>query len=211
VKHKKAQGLLILATLCWVISGGLARGHGGHGGGGHGGHGGNFHHGGFGGFYGFPYGFGFYGFGYPGFYGYGYPVYGYGYLGLYGYGGSGYGYPFPPSGYYPGPGIQGHGPFDSDAYPPSVSPNSARGLPVTVTLKVPANAEVWFNGAKTTQTGAVRQFQSPPVEPGATYEYEIRVTWPEFGQPVTQTRHVTVRAGQNVDLDFRTRIAPPQP
>ena len=210
MKHKKAQGLLILATLCWVNSGGLVRGHGGHGGGGHGGHGGNFHHGGFVGFYGFPYGYGFYGFGYPAFYGYGYPgFYGYGYPGLYGYGSAGiYGYPYPPSG-YPVPGPQG--PFDPDAHPLAPSPNGGRGLPVTVTLKVPANAEVWFNGAKTTQTGTVRQFQSPPVEPGATFEYEIRVTWQQAGQPVTQTRHVTVRAGQNVDLDFRTRIAPPQP
>lgn len=43
---------------------------------------------------------------------------------------------------------------------------------VAITLPVPANAEVWFNKDKTTQTGASRQFVSPPLSPG----HDITVT-----------------------------------
>src|SRR4051812_14539249 len=35
-----------------------------------------------------------------------------------------------------------------------------------VRVLVPADAELWFNGTKTTQGGTAREFESPPLAPG---------------------------------------------
>jgi uncharacterized protein (TIGR03000 family) len=66
---------------------------------------------------------------------------------------------------------------------------------------VPANARIWFDGDLTHQTGPVRDFESPPLQPGQTYTYNIRARWMQNGQPVTQDRTVTV-AGQRTMVDF---------
>jgi len=74
---------------------------------------------------------------------------------------------------------------------------------VEMILKVPARADVWFNGVKTDpQTKAVRHFASPALEPGWDYSYDIRVRWTENGRPVEQTRCITVRAGDRVTLNL---------
>jgi uncharacterized protein (TIGR03000 family) len=74
--------------------------------------------------------------------------------------------------------------------------------PVEVEVRVPADAEIWFDGARTRQTGKVRQFVSPPVTPGHDYTYEVRARWKEGGKEVTQTRRITVHAGELVSIAF---------
>jgi uncharacterized protein (TIGR03000 family) len=49
--------------------------------------------------------------------------------------------------------------------------------PVYLNVQVPADAEVWIDGAKTTQMGANRRFASPPLTPGKNYTYEVTATW----------------------------------
>jgi len=74
---------------------------------------------------------------------------------------------------------------------------------VEMILKVPANAEVWFNGVKTQpQTKSVRHFATPALEPGWNYSYDIRVRWTEKSRPVEQTRRIFVRAGDRVTLNL---------
>jgi uncharacterized protein (TIGR03000 family) len=187
------------------------------GGGGHGGfHGGGFHSGGFhgGGFHGgsfHPGGFhggifrhgGFF----PGYYSNAYPSYGY-------YPSYSYYPPYdleygsaPDLGYFDSYG--GVAPSDSGGYqalePPStVSPDtaSAQADPTAhVTVRVPANAELWFNGSTTTSAGSVREFQSPPLGPGR-YTYEIRAHWTENGRDITQTQKVAVSPGAHLTVDF---------
>jgi uncharacterized protein (TIGR03000 family) len=209
-----------VAALLWALvpsaalahGGGGGHGGGGHGGGGHGGghggfggghHGGGFggghHHGGFGGggFGGFG-GFGFFPFyglyGYPGYYGGGYGYYGGGYPYYYGYPGS-YGYGYSPYGsvipYYGGRGYYNA---------PQVVSNDR---PVQIIVRVPENAVVYFNGIKTNETGPVREFVSPAIEPGYDYEYQIQATWKNSnGQDVTRSVTRTVHAGESINVDF---------
>jgi len=74
---------------------------------------------------------------------------------------------------------------------------------VEMILKVPAKADVWFNGKKTDpQTKEVRHFASQALEPGWDYFYEIRVRWTENGRPVEQSRRITVRAGDRLTLNL---------
>jgi uncharacterized protein (TIGR03000 family) len=120
-----------------------------------------------------------------GFYG-GYPWYGYGYPYPYPYP---YAYPYPYGYPYPGP-----------PYPPGAAA-PVQPAPVRVTVHVPPDADVWFNGNQTQQKGPVRQFMTPPIADG-NYKYEIRAAWRVDGQLVTLARTVAVRPGINVDVDF---------
>jgi uncharacterized protein (TIGR03000 family) len=79
-----------------------------------------------------------------------------------------------------------------------------RTAKVVVTLPT-ADAKVWFGKSPTTQTGKVREYQSPPLDADATYTYEIRAEWMSDGEPVTRTRTVRVRAGQRIPVDFTTK------
>lgn len=67
---------------------------------------------------------------------------------------------------------------------------------VHLVAHVPENAKVWIEGNPTTQTGAMRDFVSPPLTPGKNYLYTIRVDWMEGTKPVSQTNKVLVRAGE---------------
>src|SRR5262249_34540729 len=67
--------------------------------------------------------------------------------------------------------------------PSTVSPDTAAAQADStahVTVRVPANAQLWFEGSPTTSTGPVREFQSPPLRPGR-YTYAIRARWSENG------------------------------
>jgi uncharacterized protein (TIGR03000 family) len=76
------------------------------------------------------------------------------------------------------------------------------GPAASVHIRVPDNAQVWFENAETRQRGAERDFISPPLTPGLSYTYHVRAQWIENGQPVTRTREFSVRAGSSVTLDF---------
>jgi uncharacterized protein (TIGR03000 family) len=73
---------------------------------------------------------------------------------------------------------------------------------VLIAVRVPANAEIWFDGNKTSQTGQVRLFNTPPLEPGHEYSYEVRALWNDSGHDVDRTRKVTVHSGDRIGLNF---------
>jgi uncharacterized protein (TIGR03000 family) len=76
--------------------------------------------------------------------------------------------------------------------------------PALIDVTVPADAVLSFQGkTMTEETGALRQFQSPPLNPGRTYSYDVRATWKDDnGREVTRTRHLTVRAGDRLSVDL---------
>jgi uncharacterized protein (TIGR03000 family) len=97
------------------------------------------------------------------------------------------------------------------SYPPvttaALAPAAGPDTRVYVTVKVPADARVWFGGAATTSTGPVRRFYSSPLESGGRYTYSIKASWNENGQEVTQTQQVGVTPGAQVSVNFPV---PPQ-
>ena len=80
------------------------------------------------------------------------------------------------------------------------APGRAAHFAITVT----ADAEVWFDGAKTTQSGPDREFLSPALRPGQSYSYDVRARWKDGGREVDRTRRVTFYAGDELTLDFTT-------
>jgi uncharacterized protein (TIGR03000 family) len=135
-----------------------------------------------------------------------------------------------PGGYYPGYFANYNSPYQPGPYPspavgytapvPPVRENQAQiylhrtpaqaALPttgadaggVTITVHVPADAEVWFDGDSTQQGGEWREFASPPLTPGMDYSYEIRARWTVAGQAVEQTRTLVMRANDKVEVSF---------
>jgi uncharacterized protein (TIGR03000 family) len=89
----------------------------------------------------------------------------------------------------------------------AVVPVSTGPAPVEIEVRVPAAADIWFDDAKTTQTGAFRRFVSPPLTPGHDYTYEVRATWKEGGSEVTQSRRITAHAGDQVSIAFPETLA----
>jgi uncharacterized protein (TIGR03000 family) len=81
---------------------------------------------------------------------------------------------------------------------PSYDPATA-----TLAVRVPVNAEIWFEGDRTSQTGPDRRFVSPVLTPGKTFTYSIRAHWTSpTGQVVDATREVKVRAGRRIVVNF---------
>jgi uncharacterized protein (TIGR03000 family) len=86
----------------------------------------------------------------------------------------------------------------------TVSPDAAPAQTdstVHVTVKVPTNAKVWFDGSKTRSTGSVREYQSPSLRPGR-YTYVIRARWTENGRAITQTQTVAFSPGAHLKVNF---------
>jgi uncharacterized protein (TIGR03000 family) len=75
--------------------------------------------------------------------------------------------------------------------------------PATLRVLVPANAQVEIDGKATTQTGEVRRFVSPPLEPGKSYKYTIKASWVTAGQVFQFIREADITADKETVLDFR--------
>jgi uncharacterized protein (TIGR03000 family) len=73
---------------------------------------------------------------------------------------------------------------------------------VLINVRVPAGAEVRFDGSKTSQTGGLRWFVTPALVPGRDYSYEIRARWMEAGRAVEETRKINLRAGDRLTINF---------
>ena len=95
----------------------------------------------------------------------------------------------------------GDGPDGSRDPSTPLDPNAADNQ-AHLRLSVPANAMIWFNGARTSQTGTERDFVSPVLTPGKEYTYEVRVRWQENGQVKERTRTLNVHANDWLRVDF---------
>lgn len=85
------------------------------------------------------------------------------------------------------------------------------GACLHISVKVPQPAaEVFVDGVKTGQTGTDRLFESPPLEAGKDYAYELTARWVERGVTVERKKVVTGKPGEVVRVDLTTAdvIAP---
>jgi uncharacterized protein (TIGR03000 family) len=73
-----------------------------------------------------------------------------------------------------------------------------------IDVRVPAEAQLWFQGQKTQQQGSNRFFESPPLEAGKTYAYKVKAAWMnDKGENVERMRTLQVRAGDYLRIDMR--------
>lgn len=72
-----------------------------------------------------------------------------------------------------------------------------------LSVKVPQpGAEVFVDGVKTAQTGTDRLFESPPLEAGKEFKYEVTARWVAGGFTVEKKKVVTGTPGEVVRVDF---------
>lgn len=72
---------------------------------------------------------------------------------------------------------------------------------VAVTLPH-ANAEVLFNGSKTTASGTYRVFKTGDLSAGKRYTYRVVALWHHNGQQIREERTVHLIAGETAEVHF---------
>jgi uncharacterized protein (TIGR03000 family) len=136
----------------------------------------------------------------------------------YGYGASAYPYVLSSGGVYDY-GLNDYGPYDygygeapavdySAEYAPQDTGGPATTSPAPtdnaahLTVVVPPDAELWFNGVRMQETGPVREFVSPPMTPGQGYTYQVHARWTADGRTIDETRTVHVQANVQLEVDL---------
>jgi uncharacterized protein (TIGR03000 family) len=93
---------------------------------------------------------------------------------------------------------------DYQSYYPTEQPQMDASI-ASLTVRVPDDAEIWFDDTKMTTTGTIREFVTPRLEPGKDYSYMVRARWTSAnGKVFDQTHKIGFRAGQAVLVDFLT-------
>jgi uncharacterized protein (TIGR03000 family) len=87
---------------------------------------------------------------------------------------------------------------DSKPKKPEKDEEVSTPTPAHVVVKLPADARLFVDGVPCPLTSAQRSFDTPPLEPGKTYYYSLRVE----GRSLAETKRVTVRAGKETVVEF---------
>jgi uncharacterized protein (TIGR03000 family) len=74
--------------------------------------------------------------------------------------------------------------------------------PATILVSIPENARLLVDGSATRSTSERRSLITPTLEVGSTYVYTLRAEITTDGQTRTETREVTVRAGETSTVQF---------
>jgi uncharacterized protein (TIGR03000 family) len=126
----------------------------------------------------------------------------------------------PGYGYYPGSGsdhypwMDGPGtPFDrrklqpipvgGEPREPVAEPSPLPGTALII-VKVPAEAEISFDGQRTSQAGSYRVFVTPSLPADRLYVYTIRARWLTRNIELLREENVHLQAGHTVTVNFLT-------
>jgi uncharacterized protein (TIGR03000 family) len=74
--------------------------------------------------------------------------------------------------------------------------------PGHVVVNLPEDARLTVDDVACPLTSARRAFNTPDLQPGRTYFYVLKVEAMRDGQTVTQSKRVTVRAGEETTVEF---------
>ncbi len=77
----------------------------------------------------------------------------------------------------------------------------------TIRVDLPEDARLTFDGGATASTGSHRVFFSPPLTRGKEFSYTLRAERMQGGKPVSVSKTITVRAGEETRVDLRSGYA----
>src|SRR5262249_45141643 len=69
-------------------------------------------------------------------------------------------------------------------------------------VELPVNAKLYVDDHLMKSTASRRSFVTPELQPGQTYYYVLRAEVDLDGKTVSETKRVTVRAGQQIQASF---------
>jgi uncharacterized protein (TIGR03000 family) len=82
------------------------------------------------------------------------------------------------------------------------------GQRATLRIYLPGDARLVIDGKQTMQTGPMRRFSSPPLDPGKSYHYTLECTYEKGGKSITRKEVVYFRAGDDKKVDLRDTGTP---
>jgi uncharacterized protein (TIGR03000 family) len=85
---------------------------------------------------------------------------------------------------------------------PSDKDAVADPAPAMITVTLPENAKLKIGGYETKSTKAVRTFQSPALEPGRVYEYELEMTLGEGEKAAVTKKTIQIEAGKETTVNL---------
>jgi uncharacterized protein (TIGR03000 family) len=86
--------------------------------------------------------------------------------------------------------------------PPTLGETRNTSNQVTVVVTLPADARLLVDGQTLPLTGAVRVFQTPPLNPDQDYYYELTMEVERSGRTVRRSQTVWFRAGKVARVEF---------
>jgi uncharacterized protein (TIGR03000 family) len=74
--------------------------------------------------------------------------------------------------------------------------------PAHVVVKLPEEARLFVDDTACPLTSATRAFDTPELRPGQAYYYTLKAEVTRDGRAVTESKRVTVRAGEETVVEF---------
>ena len=87
---------------------------------------------------------------------------------------------------------------------PVATPTTASA---TLIVDLPADATLTVDGHATKSTSSQRRFVSPPLDRNGNYTYTLQATVMRDGAPITMTKEVAVRPGQETRIQMEVPAA----
>jgi uncharacterized protein (TIGR03000 family) len=91
--------------------------------------------------------------------------------------------------------------------PPKKDKEEPKGKAGTLAITLPADAKLLFNGVAADGSGTVRTFQTPPLEAGQDYQYELTAEVLRDGRTERATGTVIVRSGEIAQISLAPGLA----
>jgi uncharacterized protein (TIGR03000 family) len=85
---------------------------------------------------------------------------------------------------------------------PVTIPQPPPDVRARLALTVPSRAHVWLSGKEVDPNVSPLILESPPLQPGQSYTFDLKVTWPSGGKTEERTRTVKVDAGDQKTLAY---------
>jgi len=95
-------------------------------------------------------------------------------------------------------------PSTAPAPAPAAGPRTGaiKAEKATVVVEVPADAKLFVDDKVTKTEGTTRSFSTPELTAGQEYYYVVRAEVARDGKPVSETKRVTVKAGEVAKTSF---------
>jgi uncharacterized protein (TIGR03000 family) len=96
---------------------------------------------------------------------------------------------------------------NAEKVPAPKKESTAAPQPARVIVDLAADAKLFVDDKPTKATSGHRVFRTPTLEPGQTYYYELRAEVVRDGKPITQSKRILLRAGDEIRVSLNEPAA----
>lgn len=86
--------------------------------------------------------------------------------------------------------------------PKATTPGASAASRARLIVELPADAKLFIDDHLMRTTSDRRTFNTPTLEDGQTYYYELRAEVVRDGKPVVVSRRITLKAGDEIQTNF---------